>query len=334
MGVSYTKKDFVSKQEVRWCPGCGDYAILSAVQKTLPELGIPREKFVFISGIGCSSRFPYYMNTYGFHTIHGRAPAFATGLALSRPDLSVWVITGDGDGLSIGGNHLVHALRRNININILLFNNQTYGLTKGQYSPTSHKGTISKSTPFGSIDRPFSPLSLALGAGATFAARTHDKDQRHMGMIFERAVQHPGAAFIEIYQNCVIFNKDVFEDRIGKEERHENLVFLEDQAPLLFGKEKEYGLRINDLVPEKVSVKEAGLEEVHIHRENLPTSNYAFLLSQLDYPKLPQVMGVLYDKQEPAYEEELARQSEELKKERGIAELEKLLRQGDTWQVA
>ena len=334
MGASYTKKDFVSDQEVRWCPGCGDYAILSAVQKTLPELGLPREKFVFISGIGCSSRFPYYMNTYGFHTIHGRAPAFATGLALSRPDLSVWVVTGDGDGLSIGGNHLIHALRRNININILLFNNQTYGLTKGQYSPTSHKGTISKSTPFGSIDRPFSPLSLALGAGAAFVARTHDKDQKHMAMVFQRAAQHPGTAFIEIYQNCVIYNKDVFEDRIGKNERHEHLLFLEDQKALLFGKEKEYGIAIRNLLAEKVLVKENGLEDVHVHREDLASSSYAFLLSQLEHPNFPQAMGVLYAHKEPGYQEELAEQSEKLEQKYGLAELDKLLRQGDTWQVS
>ena len=342
MGASYTKKDFVSDQEVRWCPGCGDYAILSAVQKTLPELGLPREKFVFISGVGCSSRFPYYINTYGFHTIHGRAPAFATGLALSRPDLSVWVITGDGDGLSIGGNHLIHALRRNININILLFNNQTYGLTKGQYSPTSHKGTVSKSTPFGSIDRPFSPLSLALGAGATFAARTHDKDQKHMAMVFQRAAQHSGTSFVEIYQNCVIFNKDVFDDRIGKDVRHEHLLLLEDQKPLLFGKEKEYGLRIRNLLAEKVLVKDSDPEEneIHIHRENLVNSNYAFLLSQLEHPEFPQAMGVLYAKKEAAYQEELAGQDEELREKQGLtktaglAELEKLFRQGDTWQIS
>ena len=333
MGTSYTKKDFVSDQEVRWCPGCGDYTILSAMQKTLPELGFPREKFVFISGIGCSSRFPYYINTYGFHTIHGRAPAFATGLALSRPDLSIWVITGDGDGLSIGGNHLIHALRRNININILLFNNQTYGLTKGQYSPTSHKGTISKSSPLGSIDTPFSPLSLALGAGATFAARTHDKDQKHMAAIFQRAAQHKGAAFIEIYQNCVIFNKDVFEDRIGKEERHEHLLLLEDQKPLLFGREKEYGLRMKQMLAEKISVKEKGVDDVHIHKEDPGNSNYAFSLSQLEHPHFPQAMGVLYAHEKAAYQEEFAKQNEKLREKKGARDLEKLLRQGDTWEI-
>ena len=334
MGASYTKKDFVSDQEIRWCPGCGDYAILSAVQKTLPELGIAREKFVFISGVGCSSRFPYYINTYGFHTIHGRAPAFATGLALSRPDLSIWVVTGDGDGLSIGTNHLVHALRRNINLNILLFNNQTYGLTKGQYSPTSHEGTVSKSTPFGSIDRPFSPLSLALGAGASFVARTHDKDQKHMAMVFQRAAEHPGTAFIEIYQNCVIFNKDVFDDRIAKDVRDDHLLLLEDGKPLLFGKEKERGLRLSPMLAEKVLVKDHGLEGVHIHQEDLASPSYAFLLSQLEHPGFPQAMGVLYARKEPMYGEELAKQSEKLTKEHGLAELDKLLRQGDTWQVS
>lgn len=334
MGAPYTKKDFVSDQEVRWCPGCGDYAILSAVQKTLPELGLPKEKFVFISGIGCSSRFPYYMSTYGFHTIHGRAPAFATGLALSRPDLSIWVITGDGDGLSIGANHLIHALRRNINMNILLFNNQTYGLTKGQYSPTSHKGTLSKSTPFGSIDPPFSPLSLALGAGASFAARTHDKDQKHMTKIFQRAAQHKGTAFIEIYQNCVIFNKDVFEDRVGKEAQHEHLLFLEDQKALLFGKEKEYGLRIRNLLAEKVTIKGNGLEDVHVHQEDPGNANYAFLLSQLEHPEFPQAMGILYAHKAPVYQEELLQKNKNLEEKQYLAGLEKLLRQGDTWQIS
>ena len=256
MGTTYTKKDFTSHQEVRWCPGCGDYAILSALQKTLAEQDFPREKVVFISGIGCSSRFPYYMNTYGFHTIHGRAPAFATGLALTRPDLQIWVITGDGDALSIGGNHLIHALRRNININILLFNNQTYGLTKGQYSPTSTVGTVSKSTPYGSLDRPFSALSLAMGAGASFVARTYDKDQKHMSAIFKRASQHPGTSFIEIYQNCIIFNDKVFDYSLAKDVIDEKILFLEDKKPLLYGKNREYGIGIENVTTKKYKKNE------------------------------------------------------------------------------
>ncbi|MCB1305219.1 MAG: 2-oxoacid:ferredoxin oxidoreductase subunit beta, partial [Leptospiraceae bacterium] len=224
-----TKKDFASDQEVRWCPGCGDYAILSAIQKTMPELGLPKEDIVFISGIGCSSRFPYYMNTYGFHTIHGRAPAVASGLKLMRPELSVWMITGDGDALSIGGNHLIHIIRRNLDINILLFNNQIYGLTKGQYSPTSKQGTVAKSTPEGSLDRPFSALSLAIGAGATFAARVHDKDMKLMTDTFKAAYEHRGTSFIEIYQNCVIFNDGVFDESVSKDHREEHTILLEDK---------------------------------------------------------------------------------------------------------
>ena len=331
--IGISKKDFVSNQEVRWCPGCGDYAILAAMQKVLPELGIPREKIVFVSGIGCSSRFPYYMNTYGFHTIHGRAPAIATGLALARPDLFIWVVTGDGDGLSIGGNHLIHALRRNVNIKILLFNNQTYGLTKGQYSPTSYNGTISKSSPFGSIDRSFSPLTLAVGAGAGFVARTYDKDQKHMSMVFKRAAQHFGTAFVEIYQNCVIFNDAVFDDTVAKDTRQDRLLFLEDNKPLLFGKEGQYGLAIKNFLAEKIVVSEKGLEEVHIHREQETNLAYACLLSQMSYPGLPEVMGVVRSRQEPVYESQLESQKQAICKQLGAPDLARLLKRGETWLV-
>ncbi|MDQ1490620.1 MAG: 2-oxoglutarate/2-oxoacid ferredoxin oxidoreductase subunit beta, partial [Actinomycetota bacterium] len=233
--VAFTRKDFQSDQEVRWCPGCGDYSVLAAVQFLLPELGVRPEKTVFVSGIGCSSRFPYYMETYGMHSIHGRAPAVATGIAVSRPDLDVWVVTGDGDGLSIGGNHLIHALRRNVNFTILLFNNQIYGLTKGQYSPTSEVGKVTKSTPFGSIDFPFNPISLALGADATFVARTHDMDRKHMMEVFRRAHEHKGASFVEIYQNCNVFNDGAFEQITSKEARGSMLIPLEHGKPIRFG---------------------------------------------------------------------------------------------------
>ncbi len=336
MGLALQKKDLVSSQEVRWCPGCGDYAILAAMQKTLPELGVPRENIVFISGIGCSSRFPYYMNTYGFHTIHGRAPAFATGLALCRPDLSIWVITGDGDALSIGANHLIHSLRRNININIILFNNQTYGLTKGQYSPTSHQGTISKSTPFGSIDRPFSPLALALGAGATFVARTYDKNQKHMSMLFKRAAEHQGSSFIEIYQNCPIFNDKVFENTKGEELYKEHLLFLEEDQELRFGKEKEKLLYFQDFEAKALSCAENTSKLRQVHREAAPLA-YAFMLSQLSAPDFPEPMGVLHCRKEENYEAAIQKQEAKLKKNQGLRQenwdINALLQQGDTWEV-
>ena len=249
-----TRKDFVSNQEVRWCPGCGDYAILAQVQKVLADLKVPRENYVFISGIGCSSRLPYYVNTYGFHTIHGRTPAIATGVKTYRPDMSVWVVTGDGDGLSIGGNHLLHALRRNIDLKILLFNNRIYGLTKGQYSPTSELGKKTKSTPAGSVDYPLNPLSFALGVGATFVARTIDSDTTHLGQILERAGRHKGSSFIEIFQNCVIFNDDAFKDVTDRQVRTENSLVLEQGKPLIFGKDRNKGIRLNGLRPEIVTL--------------------------------------------------------------------------------
>src|SRR3954451_1652450 len=277
-----TKKDWTSDQEVRWCPGCGDYGILLAVQTLMPELGVTPDNTVFVSGIGCSSRFPYYMNTYGVHGIHGRAPAIATGIAVSRPDLDVWVITGDGDALSIGGNHLIHALRRNVNLTILLFNNQIYGLTKGQYSPTSEVGKVTKSTPFGSIDRPFNPISLALGAEATFVARTHDMDRKHMQEIFRRAHDHKGAAFVEIYQNCNVFNDGAFDGILAKESRPLNLIPLEHGKPIRFGNDGEEGVALDGQGRARiVDVAEVGEEHIPVHDEQREEPGLAFMLSRL-----------------------------------------------------
>jgi 2-oxoglutarate ferredoxin oxidoreductase subunit beta len=330
MSAPLTKKDFVSDQEVRWCPGCGDYAILAAIQKTMPDLGVPKEKIVFVSGIGCSSRFPYYMNTYGFHTIHGRAPAVATGLAAARPDLSVWVVTGDGDGLSIGGNHLMHAIRRNVNLNILLFNNQIYGLTKGQYSPTSTPGTRSKSTPYGSLDAPFSATSVALGAGATFVARTYDKDAKHMGEIFKRAHEHNGTSFIEIYQNCIIFNDAVFEPTIGKENKADNVVFLKQGEGLKYGKEMNKAIGMDQSMSPIVTEDP---DQAIVHDEKNPSPGYAFFLSQLTSPDFPEPMGVFRDVDRASYETELQRQEDEVTAKLGKGDLKALLNAGDTWEI-
>src|SRR5262252_2381493 len=278
-----TTKDFKSDQEVRWCPGCGDYAILAAFQAFLPELGIPRENLVIISGIGCSSRLPYYVDSYGMHSIHGRAPAIATGLACTRPDLSVWVITGDGDALSIGGNHLIHALRRNVNIKILLFNNRIYGLTKGQYSPTSEHGKVTKSTPFGSLDTPFNPLSLALGAEASFVARTIDSDRKHLTGVLRAAADHRGTAFVEIYQNCPIYNDDAFAPVTEPGAREEHAIRLEHGQPVTFGSEGGYGLRFGPLGSlEVVKVAEAGEDALLVHDAHAADPSYAFALSRLD----------------------------------------------------
>jgi len=328
-----TKKDFTSDQEVRWCPGCGDYAILSSVQKSMPELAIPREEIVVVSGIGCAARFPYYMNTYGFHTIHGRAPAIATGIKISRPELTVFVATGDGDALSIGGNHLVHALRRNIDIKILLFNNEIYGLTKGQYSPTSRAGLITKSTPFGNIDAPLRPLSLAVGAEGSFLARTLDKDVAHMGRMVNRAVAHRGTALVEILQNCVIFNDGAFAAVTEKEERARNVLYLEHGQPLLFGKEKELGIRLREFRAEVVRVADVGLDEIHIHDETCPDPGYAFLLSRMQNPEFPLPVGVLRAVERPAYERQVEALHQAQRESRGAGNFEKLLYSGDTWTI-
>jgi 2-oxoglutarate ferredoxin oxidoreductase subunit beta len=330
-----TKKDWSSDQEVRWCPGCGDYSILTAVQMLLPELGVRREETVFISGIGCSSRFPYYMNTYGVHSIHGRAPAMATGLAVARPDLDVWVVTGDGDGLSIGGNHLIHALRRNVNLTILLFNNQIYGLTKGQYSPTSELGKVTKSTPFGSVDTPFNPVSLALGAEATFVARTHDMDRKHMMETFRRAHAHRGAAFVEIYQNCNVFNDGAFEEILGKEVRSANLIPLVNGEPIRFGADNERGVMMaKDGRLKIVEVADVGEDAILVHDEAREPAGLAFQLSRLaSGPHEPTPVGVFRAVERPTYEALAARQLVDSAEKSGSGDLGALLRSGGTWEV-
>jgi 2-oxoglutarate ferredoxin oxidoreductase subunit beta len=333
--LKLTAKDFKSDQEVRWCPGCGDYAILSAVQGFMPTLGIPRERIVFISGIGCSSRFPYYMNTYGMHSIHGRAPAIATGLSVTRPDLSVWVVTGDGDALSIGGNHLIHALRRNVNLKILLFNNQIYGLTKGQYSPTSELGKITKSTPMGSLDRPFNPVSVALGAEATFVARSIDSDRKHLTEVLSAAAAHKGAAFVEIYQNCNIFNDGAFDLLKEPDTRDDNQIRLRHGEPIRFGKNLERGVRLTGTGQvELVDVAEVGEDALLVHDAHRDDPSLAFMLSRLSHnADGPTPIGVFRDVERPVYDEMLAEQLELATAKLGKGDLEKLLHAGDTWEI-
>jgi 2-oxoglutarate/2-oxoacid ferredoxin oxidoreductase subunit beta len=329
-----TRKDFVSNQEVRWCPGCGDYAILAQVQKVLPELGIPRENIVFISGIGCSSRFPYYMNTYGIHSIHGRAPTLASGLAGANPELSIWVVTGDGDGLSIGGNHLLHACRRNMNLNILLFNNRIYGLTKGQYSPTSRQGTRTKSSPMGSIEQPLNPLAVALGAEATFVARTMDANVKHLGEVLHAAAIHQGTSFVEIYQNCVIFNPTEWQSLSDRSLRDENLLFLEHGRPLIFGKNRDKGIRLNGTTPEVVPLGNGISEEdLLVHDAQEESSTLAYMLSRLDYPVYPVPMGVLRQVERPTYTDGLMGQIADARAGRGAGDLNQLYRSADLWEV-
>ena len=332
MATALTRKDFVSDQEVRWCPGCGDYAILASVQKIMPELGVPRENVVFISGIGCSSRFPYYMNTYGFHTIHGRAPAIATGLKVTRPELDVWVVTGDGDGLSIGGNHMIHVLRRNVDLNILLFNNRIYGLTKGQYSPTSEFGKVTKSTPYGSVDYPFNPLTLALGAQASFVARSLDVEQKHLQEVLKRGHDHRGASFIEILQNCNIYNDGVWNDLTDKETKADRQLVLEHGKPLIFGKERNRGIRLSGLKLEEVKLGEGGVTESDLLVHDETNLALAFIVGQMQ-PPMPVPVGVFYANTRPTYDgavnEQLAQASAKL----GPADLNALLRRGDTWKV-
>jgi 2-oxoglutarate ferredoxin oxidoreductase subunit beta len=329
-------KDLASDQEVRWCPGCGDYSILAQMKKALAPLGIPREKMVFISGIGCSSRFPYYMNTYGFHTIHGRAPAFATGLKVARPDLNVWVITGDGDGLSIGGNHLIHAIRRNIDLKIVLFNNEIYGLTKGQYSPTSRSGTKSKSSPAGSVENPLRPLTLALGAEATFVARTADVDVKHLTETLKRASEHRGTAFVEVYQNCVIFNDGVFDYATDKNQKSENTLHLEHGKSLVFGKKRDKGIRLNHRTLELEVVQLGGgvrEEDLLVHNESAEEPTLASLLSRMVFPRFPECFGVFRSVQRPIYDELLHQQNDQAIQAKGRGKLEKLFASDDTWVV-
>jgi len=333
--VQLTRKDFVTDQEVRWCPGCGDYSILAAVQKVMPELGIPKEKIVFISGIGCSSRFPYYMNTYGFHTIHGRAPALATGVKTANSDLQVWVITGDGDALSIGGNHFIHALRRNIDLKIVLFNNRIYGLTKGQYSPTSEQGKKNKSAPMGTIDYPINPLSMAFAAEATFVGRSMDVDPKHLSAMIERLAHHKGSGVLEVYQNCNIFNDGVFKGFNEREVRDDRMLYLEHGKPLLFGKNKDKGIRLKGVTPEVVTIGENGVtvDDLLVHDENAAEPNLSYIIGRMQYPEYPVPMGIFRSVSRPTYEDMLNNQVESAIAAKGPGNLEKLINSGETWVI-
>jgi 2-oxoglutarate ferredoxin oxidoreductase subunit beta len=329
-----TPKELTSDQQVRWCPGCGDYSILAQMKKAIAPLGIPRENLVFVSGIGCSSRFPYYMNTYGFHTIHGRAPTLATGLKVARPDLQVWVITGDGDGLSIGGNHLIHAIRRNVDLKIILFNNEIYGLTKGQYSPTSRTGTRTKSSPLGSIEHPLRPLCLAIGAEATFVARTVDVDINHLTQTLTRAAAHKGTAFVEVYQNCIVFNDAVFEYATDKAVKADNLLYLEHGKPLLFGKDRSKGIRLNGLDPEVVSMGNGvAMDDLLVHDEKAEEPSLAYLLSRMTHPDFPEPVGVFRAVERPTFEAQVTDQIEGAIGAKGPGKLEELFRSDDLWTV-
>jgi len=331
--ITLSKKDFISDQDVRWCPGCGDYAILSQVQKVFPNLGIPKENFLVVSGIGCSSRFPYYLDTFGFHSIHGRAPALATGAKIANPDLSVWIVTGDGDSMSIGGNHFIHVLRRNFDLNILLFNNQVYGLTKGQYSPTSEIGRISNSTPFGSVDYPFNPPLLALGAGGTFIARGIDREQKHLQGLLYEAYKHKGTSLVEIYQNCWVFNDGAFASLTDREIKMETQLILENGKPMIFGRNQDKGLMLKGSKLEVISLtKENSINEVMIHDEQ--NKIQGLLLSELTYDKnYPTPMGVLYREEKPTYETMLHNQLATALKTRGKGDLDKLFNDSHTWEV-
>jgi len=333
--LGYTKKDFVSDQDVRWCPGCGDYAILAQIQKVMPDLGIPKEKIVFVSGIGCSSRFPYYMDTYGFHTIHGRAPAIATGLRLARPDLSIWVVTGDGDGLSIGGNHLIHALRRNVNLKILLFNNRVYGLTKGQFSPTSDLGQVTKSSPGGVVATPFSAPFLALGAQATFVARSVDTDMPHLQRMVTRVAEHKGAAFLEIFQNCPVYNDGAFESLKDRTRKSDVLLDLIHGEPLVYGKDRDRVVRLNprtqSLYSARLGDDDGGVDLVH--DEHAPSPVLASLLAQHPGPDMPTPIGIFRAVDAPSFDETTARMAQAEIDARGAGTLRDLLNAGDRWEL-
>lgn len=327
--------DFASDQDVRWCPGCGDYSILAQMKKMLPSLGVPREKIVFISGIGCSSRFPYYMNTYGIHSIHGRAPAVATGLKCSRPDLQVWVITGDGDGLSIGGNHLMHCIRRNMDLNIVLFNNRIYGLTKGQYSPTSPLGKKTKSTPMGAIDNPLHPLSMAIGCEATFVARSIDTNINHLGEVLKRAAEHKGTAFVEVYQNCNVFNDGAWDYAKDRDTKADTTLELQHGKPLIFGKDRQKGIRLNGMDPEVVELgKGINEDDLLFHDEKAPEPSLAYLLSRMRYEDgFPEPIGVFRAVNAPLYDVMINEQITEAVAKRGKGDLDALFDSGDTWMV-
>jgi 2-oxoglutarate ferredoxin oxidoreductase subunit beta len=333
-GIKLTKKDFATDQEVRWCPGCGDYAILSVTQQVFPTLGIPREKFVIVSGIGCASRFPYYMNVYGFHTVHGRAPTIATGIKVANPDLSVWIVAGDGDALSIGGNHLIHIMRRNVDVKFLLFDNRIYGLTKGQYSPTSEVGKKTKSTPFGSVDRPFNPIALALGAGATFVARSVDVFTPHLKQTMTDAHGHRGTAFVQIYQNCNIFNDGAFDEFREKKRRDDFTLPLKHGEPLLYGKQQDRGIRMTEhFRPEVVKLGHGVTEQdLLVHDEQGPIG-YLAMLAELAPPNFPLPIGVIRRVERPTFDASVRSQIAEITKDQGAGELQKVLDSGQTWTV-
>ncbi len=338
IATALTAKDFATDQEVRWCPGCGDYSILAQVQKIMPSLGIPKEDIVVISGIGCSSRFPYYMKTYGMHSIHGRATAVASGLKAARPDLSVWIVTGDGDGLSIGGNHTIHLLRRNFNVNLLLFNNQIYGLTKGQYSPTSEEHKVTKSTPYGSIDHPFNPAALAMGADATFVARSMDRDPKHLQEMLMRSYKHKGASFLEIYQNCNIFNDGAFEVFTEKATKPDNTLFLEQGKPLVFGAKMDKGIKLDGFHPVIVDLSNGGsTSDLWVHDEK-DFYKAQILTRMFDDPRveghLPRPFGVFYETDRACYDDLLTKQIEDVVAAKGKGNLDKLLRGNETWTIA
>ena len=331
--TTLTRKDFISDQNVRWCPGCGDYAVLAQVQKVFPELGVPKENFLIVSGIGCSSRFPYYMDTFGFHSIHGRATPLATGAKLANPDLSVWVVTGDGDSMSIGGNHLIHILRRNLDINILLFNNEVYGLTKGQYSPTSAQGHISKSTPLGSVDYPFNPPQLALGAGGTFIARGIDREQKHLQSLLRDAHNHSGTSFVEIYQNCWVFNDGAFANLTERELKMETQLILDQGKPMIFGKERNKGMRLAGGKLEVVELGEtSSMDKILVHDES--NKIQGLLLSELTHKDgFPTPIGIIYRENKPTYEDLRYDQMDKAVNSQGEGDLDTLFRNGHTWKV-
>lgn len=332
--TTLTAKDLTTDQEVRWCPGCGDYSILAQMRKALTSVGIPREKLAFVSGIGCSSRFPYYMNTYGFHTIHGRAPTFATGLRLANPELQVWLVTGDGDGLSIGGNHLIHLLRRNVDLKVLLFNNEIYGLTKGQYSPASRLGTKTKTSPQGSFETPLRPLTTALASEATFVARTIDIDVKHLTETLAKAAAHKGTAFVEIYQNCKIFNDGVFEYATDKSMKADNCLYLEHGKPMIFGKDRNKGIRLNGVRPEIVEIgKDCQIDDLLTHDEAAEEPTLAYLLSRMYMPNYPEVIGVLRNVRKPTYEELLDGQIKDVIAKKGPGKIADLFTAEDLWTV-
>jgi 2-oxoglutarate ferredoxin oxidoreductase subunit beta len=333
--TALTSNDFASDQDVRWCPGCGDYSILTQMKKVLPQIGVPREQLVFVSGIGCSSRFPYYMNTYGMHSIHGRAPAIATGLKSVRPDLQVWVITGDGDALSIGGNHFVHCIRRNVDLKIVLFNNRIYGLTKGQYSPTSPLGKVTKSTPYGAIDNPLNPISVAIGCEASFVARSIDVNGKHLVDTLKRAAEHKGTAFVEVYQNCNIFNDGAWDYATDRNTKLDTVIELEHGKPLIFGKNKDKGIRLNGTEPEIVELgKGINPDDLLFHDEKSPEPTLAYLLSRMRHPEFPEPIGVFRAIDGPKYDVELNRQIDSAKAKKGPGDLNALFHSGETWTVA